>query len=308
VSKAEATMLKCLGATPTAAVKPFLDHKKIKEAWQVLHEKYEPKDDTDVIRELDAHVKEVRLKHPSRIDEYIGTIDRLRAALLTCGMKKSDKEMIAIIKDGILCTTEGAKAFTEIFRTARLLRWNKSEVMEALATKAHAMTQEQGIEALQKMDISREIERRGTPKPSNLSPQATASQGAAQSTPQGKGGSPKRGSDVKDSAENVAGSNGRMNPDIDCYRCKKWGHIAKFCPNKTTAAQSTATTEEGNEPAETEGKGANVTSNNVYTEEIGSPVSQGASFEIEMDVSYEEIEGEYFASHAKMLQLFSSKG
>jgi hypothetical protein len=44
------------------------------------------------------------------------------------------------------------------------LRWDESEVMEALAIEAHVLTQEQGIEALKKMEISREIERRGTPK------------------------------------------------------------------------------------------------------------------------------------------------
>jgi hypothetical protein len=164
VAKTEATMLKCLGPAPTAAVRPYLDHKKIKEAWIVLQERYAPKDVTDVIRELDAHLKEVRLKDPSRIDENINTIDNLRAALKTCGVEKSDRELIAIIKDGILCTTEGTKAFGELFKTARLLRWDESEVMEAIAIEAHVLTQEQGIEALKKMEISREIERRGTPK------------------------------------------------------------------------------------------------------------------------------------------------
>ncbi|KAJ1418019.1 hypothetical protein B484DRAFT_400614 [Ochromonadaceae sp. CCMP2298] len=139
VNKAEAVMLKALGPAPTAAVRPLLNDHNVSEAWEALQNKYATQGDTDVIRVLEAHLKDVRLKHPSRLDEYVNTIDTLRMALSDCGVQKQDSEMIAILKDGILGTVEGKKAFKAIFTNARMFHWDSSDTLEALATEAHAL-------------------------------------------------------------------------------------------------------------------------------------------------------------------------
>ncbi|KAJ1429658.1 hypothetical protein B484DRAFT_396272 [Ochromonadaceae sp. CCMP2298] len=292
VNKAEA-----LGPAPTAAVRPLLNDHKVSEAWEALQNKYATKGDTDVIRVLEAHLKDVRLKHPSRLDEYVNTIDTLRMALSDCGVQKQDSEMIAILKDGILGTVEGKKAFEAIFTNVRMFHWDSSDTLEALATEAHALNQEQGIKSLHKMEIAREIERRRPPADVKAI-RAAEAEVAATTTQKQSGGGPK-GSSVGASAEAVKGSDGRLNPGVNCFRCHLDGHIAKFCPNRQPSSNTAA------QPAEIGGGGVK----GGTSDEAGPSCSHtSTSFDIEIDDNFAETDGEVFASDAEMIQIFLPKG
>jgi hypothetical protein len=297
MSKAEAVMLKCLGPAPTAAVRPLLNEKKYAKAWEALTNKYTPPGDTDVIRELEEHLKDVRLKSPSRLDEYVNTVDTLRGALEECGVKKSDAELIAILKNGILGTVEGKKAFENIFATARIFDWDAYTTLETLAKESHAMSQEQGIEALRRMEVSREIDRRA---PAVVSPKAAAGEQQLSSGQQGKIGLPK-------GTQAVAGSDGRTNDTINCFRCQRYGHIAKWCPDRVQ--QPTPAGAATSEVAEEEQSGDESVIPAIEAESYHvSAQSLDGGFHVEVDDSYDDLGGEVFASDAEVLQLFSHDG
>jgi hypothetical protein len=209
LAKAEATMLGCLGPSAQAVVRGKLSDGDIAGAWEALGAKYAPADDSDVITQLNAHLRCLRVKSPIRLEEYFNQTQVLQDALGESGAMVRESEMVSIIKAALLDSTEGRATYQQTFVNSRQMGWSLEQLVDMLTSDCHELVQNQGIADLKTAEFKREMQRRNiVPAQSgkDISPNAAA------------------GSVV------VPGTDGISHADVPCYKCKAVGHYARKCP------------------------------------------------------------------------------
>jgi hypothetical protein len=309
----------CLGASANAVVKHLLGEDKIAEAWQSLQDYYVPHD-VDVIREIDTHLRELKVLNPQLLPDYFNLVDMLREALLTCGADMSDGELESIVKSACLYTVEGRKAFEHIFKTGRQQRWDWPHLSMILLEEAHSLQQEAGIDYLEKEKIDREVAKRMkgmqlSANRANLEQGNVAGAGAVtQEQPVGP---------------IVKGTDGKVKDKTKCFRCQKFGHIALLCPTRVPPTAATGEGGKGKGGAETAGANTAGGSGSKQTSPAPTPDSSGwqevgkqgkvvgpkanraeaeGAFVVEVDDNFEMGDEDVFATDTEVLELFLPTG
>jgi hypothetical protein len=241
VSLADATMMGCLGPSAQAVVKKLLKSGDILGAWEALSEKYAPAQDSDVIQQLTQHVKSLKMKSPTRLEEYFGSLDTLQDALEESGARIDEHELLAIVKRAVLGSAEGVAAYGSAFTNARQFHWSLDRLTSVLVSDCHELVQAAGIANLKDAEFRDEMQRR---RASGSMPSASP-----RAEPRDDGVVPYAGGAA------IAGTDGKTWESTLCYGCQGFGHTARNCPasKKAKAAAATAAkTKETDEPESTE--------------------------------------------------------
>ncbi|KAJ1402329.1 hypothetical protein B484DRAFT_405440 [Ochromonadaceae sp. CCMP2298] len=227
VSLADATLMACLGPSAQAVVKKLLKSGEIFGAWEALNEKYAPAQDSDVIQQLTQHVKSLKMKSPTRLEEYFGSLDTLQDALEESGARIEEHELLAIVKGAVLGSAEGMATYGSAFTNARQFHWSLDRLTSVLVSDCHELVQAAGIADLKEAEFREEMQRR------RIS-QQTANHKAE----------PREGGVVPFAGAVTAGTDGKTWEGTKCYKCEQYGHVARNCPNPKPSKAAAATTKE----------------------------------------------------------------
>jgi hypothetical protein len=160
VCLADATMMACLGPSAQAVVKKMLKSGDILGAWEALSDKYAPAQDSDVIQQLIQHVKSLKMKSPTRLEEYFGSLDTLHDTLEESGARIDKHELLAIVKGAVLGSTEGIAAYGSAFTNARQFYWSLERLMSVLVSDCYELVQTAGIADLKDAEFKDEMQHR----------------------------------------------------------------------------------------------------------------------------------------------------
>jgi hypothetical protein len=222
---ADATMMACLGPSAQAVVKKLLRDGDISGAWAALSDKYAPAQNSDVIRQLVKHIHSLRMKGPTRLEEYLGSLDTLQDALGESGAQIEEPEMLAVVKDAVLDSPGGIEAYGAAFKNARQMGWGLGRLTGVLVSDCHELVQAAGIAELKNADFHKEMVRR------KITPAVPA-----RTEPRGSDVAPYAGG----AAVAVAGTDGKIWDTTKCYKCNDYGHLARFCPSTAKPSRPTA--------------------------------------------------------------------
>jgi hypothetical protein len=231
VSLADATLMSCLGPSAQAVVRQLLWGGDVSGAWEALSEKYAPAQDSDVIQQLTQHVKSLRMKAPTRLEEYLGSLDTLQDALEASEARIGEHELLAIVKGAVLDSAKGRAAYGTSFTNARQLHWSLERLTSVLISDCHELVQAAGIASLKDAEFREEMRLRRISQPAD-NPRTD----------------PKVGGVAPFAGAVTAGIDWKTYDTTKCYKCEDYGHISRHCPKKHFKAAAAATPTETGAP------------------------------------------------------------
>ncbi|KAJ1402592.1 hypothetical protein B484DRAFT_437586 [Ochromonadaceae sp. CCMP2298] len=206
---------------------------RLKDAWDALHDKYGAEANPWEIAELDLHLGALKLSHPAKLADYHNKLQTLIVALDSSGMHKTDVEIAMIQEASLLSTPYNHQIFETAFVNARQNDWSLQKLEAVLQRESEALVNKEGMAELRERELSRAIQTREKRDQGKQGGQQRTQASLTTTTNKSSGKGPAKTSEPDSSQLEVdAGTDGRTNPNIECYSCHEYGHIAGNCPTK----------------------------------------------------------------------------